>query len=94
MKKLNLRVRLLIFLILISAAVFITAGVLSWKEASEKVDEFFDTYQIALARRLSTTDWSNITHEMQKISDKLVDDIHNAEDEDESIGFAVFSNDG
>ena len=94
MKKLNLRVRLLIFLILISAAVFITAGVLSWKEASEKVDEFFDTYQIALARRLSTTDWTNITHEMQKISDKLVDDIHNAEDEDESIGFAVFNNEG
>lgn len=94
MKKLNLRVRLLIFLILISAAVFITAGVLSWKEAREKVDEFFDTYQIALARRLSTTDWSNITHEMQKISDKLVDDISNAEDEDESIGFAVFNNEG
>ena len=94
MKKLNLRLRLMVFFVLISAAVFVTAGILSWKECREKVDEFFDTYQIALARQLSTADWSHITLGIQKISDRLVDDIHNADDEDESIGFAVFSNEG
>ena len=94
MKKLSLRSRLIIFFTLIACAVWAAAGVFSWLETKEKTDEFFDTYQIALARRLSTTDWTNITPEMQKISDKLVDDISNAEDEDESIGFAVFNNEG
>ena len=41
MKKLNLRFRLIIFSALISLTVFTTAGVLSWKECREKVDEFF-----------------------------------------------------
>lgn len=90
MKKLNLRLRLMVFFVLISAAVFVTAGILSWKECREKVDEFFDTYQIALARQLSTADWSHITPGIQKISDRLVDDIHNADDEDESIGLCRF----
>lgn len=94
MKKLNLRFRLIIFSALISLTVFTTAGVLSWKECREKVDEFFDTYQIALARQLSTADWTHIVPEIQTVSDKLIEDIPNAENEEESIGFAVFNNSG
>ena len=94
MKHFSLRLRLMIFFIVISLGVFATAGFLSWKECQEKIDEFFDTYQIALARRLSTANWNGFTPETQKISDEIIDDINNAEDEDESIGFAVFSNDG
>lgn len=94
MKHFSLRLRLMIFFIVISLGVFATAGFLSWKECQEKIDEFFDTYQIALARRLSTANWNGFTPETQKISDEIIDDIDNAEDEDESIGFAVFSNDG
>lgn len=94
MKKLNLRFRLIIFSALISLTVFTAAGVLSWKECREKVDEFFDTYQIALARQLSTADWTHIVPEIQTISDKLIEDIPNAENEEESIGFAVFNNAG
>lgn len=67
---------------------------MSWKECREKVDEFFDTYQIALARQLSTADWTHIVPEIQTISDKLIEDIPNAENEEESIGFAVFNNAG
>ena len=94
MKHFSLRLRLMIFFIIISLGVFATAGFLSWKECREKIDEFFDTYQIALARRLSTANWNGFTPETQKISDEIIDNIDNAEDEDEAIGFAVFSNDG
>lgn len=40
MKKLNLRLRLMVFFVLISAAVFVTAGILSWKECREKSTSF------------------------------------------------------
>lgn len=94
MKKLNLRLRLTVFFIVISVAVFATAGILSWTECREKVDEFFDTYQIALARRLSTANWEQIAPGMQEISDGLVKDIRNADDEDDAVGFAVFNSEG
>lgn len=94
MKKLNLRLRLTVFFIVISVAVFATAGILSWTECREKVDEFFDTYQIALARRLSTANWEQTASGMQEISDGLVKDIPNADDEDDAVGFAVFNSEG
>lgn len=46
MNKLSLRLRLIVCFIGISCVVWLAAGVLSWKETKEKVDEFFDTYQI------------------------------------------------
>lgn len=53
MNKLSLRLRLIVCFIGISCVVWLAAGVLSWKETKEKVDEFFDTYQMALARQLA-----------------------------------------
>lgn len=94
MPKLGLRFKLIIFFALISLTVFTAAGVLSWKECRKKVDEFFDTYQIALARQLSTADWTHLVSDAQTVSDKLIDGISNAENEEESIGFAVFNNAG
>ena len=94
MQKLGLRFKLIIFSALISLTVFTAAGVLSWKECSKKIGEFFDTYQIALARQLSTADWTHLIPETQTVSDKLVKSISNAESEEESIGFAVFDNAG
>ena len=38
MKKLSLQLRLIIFFILISGSVFLTAGILSWYEGREKLD--------------------------------------------------------
>ena len=52
MKNMNLRLRLIVFFVLISTAVFLTAGAVSWFECREKIDEFFDTYQINLAKQL------------------------------------------
>ena len=94
MQKLNLRFRLIIFFGLISLTVFTVAGGVSWRECREKVDEFFDTYQLALARQLSTADWTHVVPESQEITDQLIEDVSNAESEEDSIGFAIFSNAG
>ncbi len=94
MKYLSLRMRLIVFFILIACAVWAGAGVLAWAETKEKIDEFFDTYQMALARQLSGADWSNVSTETQKKTDKLIKNIRNADDEDEAIGFAIFTPSG
>jgi len=94
MKKLNLRIRLMLSAIAIAFVVFTVAGVLSWKECQEKVDEFFDTYQLSLARGLSSTDWDDVSEYTQQISNQIIKSVHNADEEDEAIGFAVFDNVG
>lgn len=94
MKNLSLRLRLIIFFVGISCVIWLVAGFLSWKETREKIDEFFDTYQIVLARQLATADWGEMLPNSQKATNLAVENIHNADDEDEAIGFAVFDNNG
>ena len=94
MKKLSLRLRLILFFVIISCAVWGCAGVLAWTETKEKIDEFFDTYQMAMARQLAGTNWNRIDKDIQKKTDNLLDDIRGADDEDEAIGFAVFDASG
>lgn len=59
------------------------------------MDEFFDTYQLLLARQLSTADWTNLTADMQKKSNRLIENVDDdGEEEDEALGFAVFNRRG
>ncbi len=95
MKKLSLQLRLIIFFIIISGSVFFSAGILSWYEGREKLDEFFDTYQILIGRKLSTLDWQNFTPESQTKIDKMIKDLDDdGEEEDDALGFAIFSPQG
>ena len=94
MKKLSLRLRLILFFVIVSCAVWGCAGVLAWTETKEKIDEFFDTYQMAMARQLAGTNWNRIDKDIQKKTDNLLEDIQGADDEDEAIGFAVFDSSG
>lgn len=94
MTKLSLRLRLIILFVIISGIFGAMAGVLSWQETKEKIDEFFDTYQIALARQLAAADWSTVSPRIQQATDRLLDNIADADDEDEAIGFAVFDKNG
>lgn len=94
MKKLSLRLRLIIFFTGISCLIWAIAGFVSWHESRDKADEFFDTYQMVLARQLAAADWNGVSPSLQQITNHLIDNIKNAEDEDEAIGFAVFNQDG
>ena len=94
MKKLSLKLRLIILFVLIAGVFGVIAGALSWVETREKIDEFFDTYQIALARQLAAADWKFASPLSQKQTNKQLKHIAHANDEDEAIGFAVFTKDG
>ncbi len=95
MKKLSLKFRLIIFFGIISTVVWSAAALLSWYESREQLDEFFDTYQLVLAREFAAADWSRVgastVREVNRIIDRLDDD---GEEEDEALGFAVFDRSG
>ena len=95
MKKMSLRLRLIISFLIVSTCVWTAAAVISWQESRDQMDEFFDTYQLLLARQLSTADWTNLTADMQKKSNRLIENVDDAgEEEDEALGFAVFTRRG
>ena len=94
MKKLSLKLRLIILFVLIAGVFGAIAGAMSWLETREKIDEFFDTYQIALARQLAAADWEFSSPLVQKQTNQNLKHIAHADDEDEAIGFAVFIKDG
>lgn len=95
MKKLSLKIRLIISFCAAAVAILGGAGVLSWYESREQMDEFFDTYQLLLVRQLSTADWKNIRPSTQKRVNEIIDELDDdGEEEDEALGFAVFDRKG
>ncbi len=94
MKKLSLKTRLILSFALIAGIVLCIAAFFSWEETNEKTNEFFDTYQVALARQLAAADWNAIQINDTDLTDELIDDIDNGDTEDEAIGFAVFNQQG
>ncbi|MBR2033101.1 MAG: sensor histidine kinase N-terminal domain-containing protein, partial [Alphaproteobacteria bacterium] len=94
MKFLSLRFRLIILFVVVACTVWAGAGIVAWNESKSTADEFFDTYQMALARVLASSEWSVVTPETQKRTDKIIKSIRNADEDDDAIGFAVFNNRG
>lgn len=94
MKKISLRIRLITSFICIASIVWLIAAFLSWKESRDEIYEFFDSYQLLLARQLSAADWTTINAHSQKKSNTIIDKINNVDDEDEALGFAIFNDKG
>lgn len=95
MSKLSLKQRLIVYFLFVAGITWCVSVFLAWNEGREQVDEFFDTYQLALARQLSTANWDEINQNTQKIANKVVDDLKNdGEEDDEALGFAVFNKNG
>ncbi len=90
MNKISLKLKLIIAFTVIATVVFGMAAVVSHREAREEVDGFFDMYQMALIRQLAVVDWSTVTPDNQKQTDKLIADVAGADAEDDSVAFAVF----
>lgn len=94
MKNLSLQIRLIIFFVIIAGFTWGAAAIVSLKEYREEIDEFFDTYQLMLGRQLASADWRHITPQTQLTADKIIDDIEDADMEDEAIAFAIFEQNG
>ncbi len=95
MKNFSLRIRLILSLLIVAIGTWLGAAVSSWSESREYIDEFFDTYQLLLARQLATADWKNIPADGQAKTDVIFEELRNdGEEEDEALGFAVFNQSG
>ncbi len=91
MKKYSLQRRLFILIFTLTLGIWSGAAVLSWIENKEQMDEFFDTYQLHLARQLTTVDWEKISWETQQKTDSLIKKMQQeGEEDDDALGFAVF----
>lgn len=89
MKNFSLKMRLTVYFVFASCFIWGAAAGVAWHEIKDNIDEFFDTYQMALARQLTATDWQKLTA-VQKQTNELIGSIKNADDEDEAVAFAVF----
>lgn len=95
MKKLSLQIRLILSFICIAGTVWLAAAGISWYEGRDKLDEFFDTYQLLLSRQLASADWHSLTPETQKRIDKIINSLDDdGEEEDDALGFAIFNQQG
>ena len=94
-KKFSLKVRLILSFLLVAVCVWTLAVFMSWKEVREETGEFFDTYQLLLARSFSVINWENVGAKTQKETNNLINNLANEGDEDDdAIGFAVFDKNG
>ncbi len=92
MKNLSLKLRLMLLFLVTAAGVWIASGVLVWFESKEQIDEFFDTYQLILARQLSAADWDGIKPSTQTDVNQIIKNLEDdGEEEDEALGLAVFN---
>lgn len=95
MKKLTLKVRLILFFFLIAVCVWFSSGFLSWRTTREQMDEFFDTYQLLLAKQLSSARWADLRYDAQIRTNRIINTLADGgEDDDEALGFAVFDETG
>lgn len=95
MKKFSLKLRLIISFTFMAVAVWLVSAALSLNESKEQVDEFFDTYQLVLARQFAAFNWSQGEKLPQKQIDNIVKKLDNdGEEDDEALGFAVFDSQG
>lgn len=95
MKKLSLKLRLIISFFLAASVIWVSAGIISWHESREQTDEFFDTYQLLLARQLAGAGWESASSKTQDKVNRIIDDLDDdGEEEDEALGLAVFDQNG
>ncbi len=95
-KKSSLTARLLFFLTIISFTVWIVTALVALKSSYEYIETFFDTQQLLLAKTLVTIDFD--TKNVNLPATKSLMPFDNSKkyghEDDDAIGFAVFSAQG
>lgn len=106
-KGLSLKLRLTLLFLAVALAVWLAAGLLSWRESREQLDEFFDSYQLLLAHQLASADWRGFSprsepellsplerlEEAAEAAGRDEDDFIGQADDD-ALSFAVFDQAG
>ena len=97
MKKSSLRLRLIFLFTLAAGCVWIASSYFSYMRSRKYMDEFFDSYQLLMAKQLSVIDWKSIIagdnsveNDLPPLDEKEV----RGKTEGEAISFAVYNPNG
>ena len=99
LNSLSLGLRLTLMFLAVALLVWLAAGIMSWRESREQLDEFFDSYQLLLAHQLASANWDGFeTKDGAKVKsplDRLEDQgASDGRADDDALGFAVFNRRG
>lgn len=91
----SLRLRLIVWFILLVAVTWGCASLLAWKQTRHNVNELFDTQQMLFAKRLTALNISELREENPPLprSKKMVRHNHGNVDDD-ALAFAIFTTEG
>lgn len=94
-----LRIRLCLFFALLLICVWLFSAFMAWIEGREYrgyINEFYDTQQILLAKRLASTDFSALVKPLPHTQDEIREAIGKNRERfhKDALAFAVFTHDG
>lgn len=95
MTRMSLRLRLMLGFLLLTLICWGIAGLGSWWQTRNKINQLFDTQQMLFAKRLATMNPEQLSHQPLTLpkTKKLVRH-HRGDQEDDALAFAVFTHDG
>lgn len=97
MKELSLRTRLVLHILLLVLSMVAVAVGISWYQTRTSIDEVFDTQQMLFAKRLATSDLSELVTDTPSSLPKIRTIIRKGDkgqQEDDALGFAIFNSKG
>lgn len=95
MRRLSLRLRLIVGFVLLTLFCWGAAGILSWHQTREHINELFDTQQMLFAKRLATMHPDDIVVDSPSLpKTKSLVRERRGEQEDDALAFAIFTRDG
>ncbi|PWC19407.1 quorum sensing histidine kinase QseC [Brenneria corticis] len=95
MTRLSLRLRLIAGFVLLTLLCWGAAGILSWHQTREHINELFDTQQMLFAKRLATMHPDEIEVDSPSLpKTKSLARERRGEQEDDALAFAIFTRDG
>ncbi|MCL2893857.1 quorum sensing histidine kinase QseC [Brenneria tiliae] len=95
MTRLSLRLRLIAGFVLLTLLCWGAAGILSWHQTREHINELFDTQQMLFAKRLATMHPDEIVVDSPSLpKTKSLVRERRGEQEDDALAFAIFTRDG
>lgn len=93
-RRLSLRLKLTFIFFAVALGAWLVAGLLSWWESREQLDEFFDSYQLLLAQHLAAVDWVAFEAPGGVEAPAWPDEDLPGEADDDALAFFVFGSDG
>lgn len=90
----SLRARLIAGFILLTLVAWVGASIAAWHQTSKSLNKLFDTQQVLFAKRLSALELDGVESGTQLPRTKSLISHHRGKQDDDTLAFAIYSNQG